>query len=74
MSLLEAAKKFSNGEITYIDFLEYMDGNPSELAKVLSNYHYELLRTCKTNELEASLNNLGYLIEQYSYESKKEQA
>lgn len=73
MILLEVAQKFSRGEITYINFLEYIDNNPSELAKVLSNYHYELLRTWKTKELEASLNNLGYLIEQYSYESEKEQ-
>ena len=73
MILLEAAQKFSRGEITYINFLEYIDNNPSELAKVLSNYRYELLRTWKTKELEASLNNLGYLIEQYSYESEKEQ-
>ena len=73
MSLLEAAKKFSNGEITYINFSEYLDNNPQQLAKVLSNYHYELMRAWKMDELQASLNNLSYLIEQYSSEEEKEQ-
>lgn len=70
-TLLDAAKELSMGEITYTEFSEIICENPAEMGKVISNYHYELMKTWKTQELEASLNNLGYLIEQYSGEENK---
>lgn len=64
-ALLNAAKELSMGEITYHEFLEVLDASPKEFAATFTNYHYELMRQRKTDELHASLNNLGYLIEQY---------
>ena len=68
-TLIDAAKEFSMGEMSYTEFNGFVNDNEAALGRAYANYLEAIMTTRNTPMIESTLNNLAYIIENYGDEN-----